>query len=124
MYHGHRMCVAVFLCRCAVRIAVADCIACDNTLKSPMPNATDKKEEIHKTYWLDRPRNVDLLVYALVLVCALLVLADFFYEKKVHFAFEGWFGFFAWFGFTVCVALVLLAKEMRRLIKRDEDYYD
>jgi hypothetical protein len=52
-----------------------------------------------------------------------LFLADFFYHKHVNFAFEHWFGFFAWYGFVCCVALVLLAKQIRKLVKRDEDYY-
>ena len=77
-----------------------------------------------KHYWLDDKRNVDKIVYALVAVCALLFVADFFYHKHTHFGFEGWFGFFAWYGFIVCVGLVLAAKEMRKFLKRDEDYYD
>ncbi len=77
-----------------------------------------------KRYWLDDKRNVDKIVWTLAIVCAGLFCADFFYHKHVHFAFEGWFGFFAWFGFFCCVALVLAAKEMRKLLKRDEDYYD
>lgn len=89
-----------------------------------MPNPEDDKDRTAKTYWLDQPRNVDRLVYGLFVVCGLLVLADFFFDKHTHFIFEGWFGFFAWFGFIGCVGLVLLAKEMRRVVKRDEDYYD
>ena len=89
-----------------------------------MPHPSDNKDSTDKVYWLDNPRNVDRLVYGLVVICALLVLADFFYHKHTHFAFEGWFGFFAMFGFVMCVILVLLAKWMRKIVKRDEDYYD
>ena len=32
--------------------------------------------------------------------------------------------FYAIFGFTACVTLVLIAKQMRRILKRKEDYYD
>ena len=74
--------------------------------------------------WLDEPRNVTKLVRGLVGVCALLLLADAFYDKHPHFAFEGWFGFFAVFGFVVCVGLVMFAKWMRTFLKRPEDYYD
>ena len=77
-----------------------------------------------KRFWLDDKRNVDKIVIALVIVCAGLFVADFFYHKHVHFAFEDWFGFFGWFGFIGCVALVLAAKELRKLVKRGEDYYD
>ncbi len=89
-----------------------------------MPGPTDDKDKTEKTHWLDQRRNVDRLVYGLVAICALLVVADLFYHKHTHFAFEGWFGFFAGFGFVMCVILVLLAKEMRKIVKRDEDYYD
>jgi len=32
-------------------------------------------------------------------------------------------GFYALYGFVACVLLVLLAKEMRKLVMRNEDYY-
>ena len=76
------------------------------------------------SHWLDQPRNVDRIIYALVGICALLFLADFFYHKHPHFGFEAWFGFYAWYGFIVCVGLVLAAKWMRSVLMRDEDYYD
>jgi hypothetical protein len=34
------------------------------------------------------------------------------------------FGFYGWFGFVACVALVLIAKQLRRIVMRPEDYYD
>jgi hypothetical protein len=77
-----------------------------------------------KRYWLDKKRNVDKLVGILVLVCIGLFGADFFYHKHVHFAFEGWFGFFAWYGFISYLVIVLAAKQWRKIVKRDEDYYD
>ena len=74
--------------------------------------------------WLDKPRNVRKVVFGLYTVCALLLLADFFYVKDTHFFFEGWFGFYAIFGFVGSFTLVLTAKELRRVLKRDEDYYE
>lgn len=74
--------------------------------------------------WLDKPRNVRKIVFGLYTVCALLLLADLFYVKSAHFFFEDWFGFYALFGFVGSLTLVLTAKELRRLLKRDEDYYD
>jgi hypothetical protein len=74
--------------------------------------------------WLDRPRNVTRLVYLLYGTCALLLLADLFYEKHVHFAFERWLGFFALFGFVAYVGIVMSAKLLRRLVRRTEDYYE
>ncbi len=80
----------------------------------------DKPE---KTYWLDRKGNVDKIFWGLVLVCGVLFCADFFYRKDTHFLFDSWSGFFAWYGFISCVGLVLLAKQLRKIVKRDEDYY-
>lgn len=73
---------------------------------------------------LDDPKNVTLMYRALIAVCILLVLADLFYDKHVHYGFESWFGIYGAYGFVSCVGLVLVAKELRRVLKRDEDYYD
>ena len=77
-----------------------------------------------KRYWLDDPKNVDKVVYTLYAVCGLLLLADFFYHKHVHFSFENWIGFYGLYGFFGSVLLVLLAKQLRKLVMRSEDYYD
>jgi hypothetical protein len=37
---------------------------------------------------------------------------------------ESWFGFYGWYGFVGCVGLVLVAKALRVILKRPEDYYD
>ena len=77
-----------------------------------------------RKYWLDDPRNVTRIYRWLCAVCALLFVADAFYHKHAHFAAEHWFGFYGAFGFFACVGLVLIAKELRRFLKRPEDYYD
>ena len=88
-----------------------------------MAEPTSPADRPARKYWLDDRRNVDKIFYGLVLACAGLFLADWFYHKHVNFAFENWFGFFAWYGLICCVALVLLAKRLRKWVKRDEDYY-
>ncbi len=77
-----------------------------------------------RKYWLDDRRNVTKVVWGLVALCALLFVADAFYDKHPHFIAKTYFGFFGLFGFVVCVGLVLAAKAMRIVIKRGEDYYD
>jgi hypothetical protein len=77
-----------------------------------------------KRYWLDDMGNVYKLFWALVVVCALVLLSDAFYEKHVTYAFESWFGFFGLFGFFLSFALVLTARGLRKFLMRDEDYYD
>lgn len=76
-----------------------------------------------KTYWLDQPGNIKKLVYLVYGLCGLFLLADLFYEKHPHFAVENWFGFYAFFGFAAYCFIVFSAKGLRRLLKRDEDYY-
>jgi hypothetical protein len=80
----------------------------------------------HKTqaYWLDHPANVEWVVRAVYLICAVLVVADVFVHKHGPFAIEYVFGFYAWYGFLACVGLVLAAKVLRRVLMRPEDYYD
>ncbi len=83
-----------------------------------------EKPQDERRYWLDDRRNVAKIFWGVVAVCALLLLADFFYDKHAKFALEGVFGFYGIFGFVCCVFLVLAAKELRKLLKRPEDYYD
>ena len=76
------------------------------------------------SYWLERPGSVGKVIRALVGICIAVVAADFFYEKHGHYSWENFPGFYALFGFVSCVALVLAATQLRRILKRDEDYYD
>jgi hypothetical protein len=76
-----------------------------------------------RRYWLDDPRNVTRIVWALVALCVVLFFADALYHKHAEFAIEDLFGFYALFGFTVYVGLILTAKVLRRLLMRPEDYY-
>ena len=73
--------------------------------------------------WVDRPGNVDKIVYALAAVCGLLFLADFLYHKHPHFAVEEIPGFYGIYGFVMFTGLILAAKALRFFIKRREDYY-
>ena len=75
-------------------------------------------------YWLDDPRNVVKIIRVLFVLCALLVGIDLVYHKHGHFSFEEWPGFFAVFGVVACVGLAMVARGLRVLLKRREDYYD
>jgi hypothetical protein len=83
-----------------------------------------KRPDAERRYWLDDPRNVTRIVWALVAVCALLFFAEPLYENHGVFAIEHRFGFYPLFGFFVYVGLVLTAKALRRLLMRKESYYD
>ena len=73
--------------------------------------------------FLDKPANVNRIVYGLYAVCALLVIADLLYKKKTYFNAEYFFGFYGWYGFFMCALLVICAKGMRVFLMRREDYY-
>ena len=76
-----------------------------------------------KQHIFDNPNNVRRVVRILVGICIGLVAIDFIYQRHVTHPWEGLWGFYAIFGFTACVALVLIAKEMRKVVMRNEDYY-
>ena len=80
--------------------------------------------EQEKRHLFDDPANVRRLLYGFYAVCAVLLVLDLVHHRHVVHAWESLFGFYALFGFVACVALVLIAKEMRKLLMRDEDYYD
>lgn len=81
---------------------------------------TSKQQDEH---WLVRPRTIRWFWIAGSLVLALTVVLQLIIKIKGYFGVDGWFGFGAVFGFLCCVAMVLVAKGLGRLIKRDEHYY-
>lgn len=74
--------------------------------------------------WLYRPRTLKGLFWALVLACALLGLADFAYHRHAVFGFEEFPVAYGIFGFVSFVGIIFAGRALRRLIMRDEDYYD
>ncbi|TWU48124.1 heme biosynthesis HemY N-terminal domain-containing protein [Rubripirellula reticaptiva] len=83
----------------------------------------------HKTdsepSWFERPANINRMIGALVVVCAGLVAADWFYENPhPHFDLETSFGFQAWFGFVAFIVVVFLGRLLRLLVSKPEDYYE
>lgn len=83
-----------------------------------------KSPETEGRWWLEDTRNVNLIVYALYAVSALLLVIDPWIHKHGPFAIEHWWGFYGIYGFVGCVFLVLAAKELRKLVMRSEDYYE
>ncbi len=71
----------------------------------------------------DKPRNVRRLLHSLYSVCALLFAIEFLYHRHAQHAWDGWPGFYAGYGFVGCVLLVLVAKLLRRFLKRPGNYY-
>ena len=76
-----------------------------------------------KKHLFDNPANVRRLLYALHALCAILLLADFAFDRHAEHPVEALWGFYALYGFVACVTLVLLAKGLRRMVVRREDHY-
>ncbi|MDA8743450.1 hypothetical protein N9N28_02345 [Rubripirellula amarantea] len=79
----------------------------------------------HEASFFEKPKNINLMIGVLVVMCLATVLADLFYTNPhQHFDIETTFGFQAWFGFVAFVVIVFLGRAMRLIVKRPEDYYD
>lgn len=77
-----------------------------------------------KPYWLEIPGNLKRLLRWFYIACAVLLAADLVFHRHLIHPWEGLLGFYGIFGFVACTILVLVAKEMRRLLMRREDYYN
>jgi hypothetical protein len=88
-----------------------------------LPDVPMKAPDEKPGLW-DKPRNVKRLIRGFLVVCLLVLLVDLAYTKHVHYPEEGWFGFYAFYGFISCVTLVLVAKGLRLVLHRPEDWYD
>ena len=80
--------------------------------------------------WLEKPGSSNALYRLLLACCAVLLLADVLdmlgigYHKHVHYGIESVGGFYAIFGFAAYSLIVGAGWIWRRVVIRDEDYYD
>lgn len=77
-----------------------------------------------KTYFLDKPGNVERLLRVFYVICGLLFAADFVVHRHISHDWEQLPAFYALYGFIACVLLVLIAKLIRRVLMRKENFYD
>lgn len=86
--------------------------------------------ESQKPALFERRGNVQKVLWALYLVCAVLFMIDFGLwfskvDKHPYLKWETWPGFYAAFGFISCVVLVFGARFiLRPITKRREDFYN
>ncbi len=80
--------------------------------------------ENERSHVFDRPANTKRVLRVLYASCALLLLLDVIHHRHVIHVWERLWGFYAVYGFVACVLLVLIAKQMRKWLMRDEEYYD
>jgi hypothetical protein len=78
----------------------------------------------HELTFLDSPKNRRRVRKYFYISLVLLLALDLFIPKHGHFAWEEAPFFFAAYGFIGCVSLIFIAKVLRLLVKRKEDYYD
>ena len=82
------------------------------------------RPEGERERFLDRQENVDRLLWGVTVVGVLLLLADLLFHRHIYHSWERIWGFYGIFGAVAIVVLVQLAKGLRKLVKRDEDYYE
>ena len=76
-----------------------------------------------KLSWFMKPKNSNKIFLGLALLCLALFLADFSYHKYGHFLIEEIPGFYGAYGFVMFTVLIFVAKFLRLIIKRPENYY-
>ena len=81
-------------------------------------------QQDEKQYFFDKPENIKRMLKVFYVLCVLLVVADFVVHRHIGFAWEKIPAFYAIYGFVACVVLVILAKELRKVVMRKENYYD
>ncbi|MBS3909651.1 MAG: hypothetical protein KGZ93_08520 [Actinobacteria bacterium] len=70
-------------------------------------------------------KNLKRLLYGFYAILVLLIVVDLFIPKHPHFSWEKYPSFYGAYGFFACVGLVLAAKYLlRKVVMREEDYYD
>lgn len=87
------------------------------------PRAHWKSGEEGEHVW-DRKKNVDLLLRILYGVSAVIAMLDLFVHRHTEHPWERVTAFYPLYGFVGIVVLVLIAKVLRRIVMRPEDYYD
>lgn len=81
-------------------------------------------EKAQKTHLFDNPRNVERLLKVFYGICFILIIADFIIHRHTTMVWEKLPAFYALYGFVACVALVVIAKLMRKVVMRKENYFD
>jgi len=90
-----------------------------------MSELSQKKKE--KKRWLDDPTNVKRFLRWFYILCGCIAASQLifvFHHQHAEFSFEKFPWFYSLFGAAATVVLVQSSKLLRRLLMRDEDYYD
>jgi len=74
--------------------------------------------------WFDEPKNLNRIFWVLAGLCAALAIADLVIHRHGHFSYEDMPAFYCAVGFLAFFLIVLAGRALRRVLQRDEDYYD
>lgn len=87
----------------------------------------DSKEDVaplaRRFLWVDTKSGLNRLIIGLIVLCIFLFAMDFVWHRHVKVPGEEFYGFHAIAGFVSFTVIVLGAKTLRLLIRRDESYY-
>lgn len=75
-------------------------------------------------HWLARPDTIRWIWRISIVVLAITVLLQLAIKVKGYFGIDAWLGFGAAYGFLSCLAMVLVAKGLGFVLKRDDNYYE
>ncbi len=92
--------------------------AAEKPIKVPM------KADDEPVHWLVKPENIKKMWRYGIVILAFLTLGDLALHPHPHFWVDGTFGFHSWYGFLTCLAMVLVAKGLGIVLKREDTYYD
>ncbi len=81
-------------------------------------------DQNEKEYFFDKPKNVKWMMRGFYALCILLFIADFVIHRHVVLDWEKIPAFYAIYSFAACLILVIIAKGLRKIVMRKEDYYD
>ena len=74
-------------------------------------------------HWLVRPETIRKLWIGGGVTLAALVVIEAGVQTHGYFGLDGTFAFNAWYGFATCVAMIVAAKGLGALLKREDTYY-
>ena len=73
--------------------------------------------------FFDRPQVIKWMLRIFYSVCIALVVVDFIIHRHISTDVERIPAFYAIYGFAVCAILVLTARQLRKLLIREEHFY-
>ncbi len=75
-------------------------------------------------HWLVRRKTIRRLWIAFIAILAVTALGDFVVHQPDNFGIESTFGFWSGYGSVTSAAMIVIAKGLGFLLKREDAYYD